>query len=242
MKGTHQNGKDCSGHGTHIASVTVGATLGVATKANIKSVRVLDCNNTSPWSIVIDGLNYAAENITQADHIPDIILMPLEGAYSEAINKILHNIISHNIPVIAAAGNNGNDACQTSPGGTDEVITVGGSTIGDDIFSDTNCGLCVDIFAPATMVMGGTHNCNTCSCKSTLSGTSIAAGLVTGVVALYLQKEPTLAPIKIKNKLTQTCIHGSLNFSALPVNLKPLTPNCLLYINASSKSFTYLKL
>ncbi|MEY4633612.1 MAG: hypothetical protein RLZ18_984, partial [Actinomycetota bacterium] len=34
---------DCDGHGTHVAGLAAGSTVGVATQATIVSVRVLDC-------------------------------------------------------------------------------------------------------------------------------------------------------------------------------------------------------
>ena len=35
---------DCDGHGTHVATTVAGSTVGVATRARIIAVRVLDCN------------------------------------------------------------------------------------------------------------------------------------------------------------------------------------------------------
>lgn len=35
--------QDCDGHGTHVASVAAGRTVGVAKEATVVAVRVLDC-------------------------------------------------------------------------------------------------------------------------------------------------------------------------------------------------------
>ncbi|XP_041379535.1 LOW QUALITY PROTEIN: proteinase R-like, partial [Gigantopelta aegis] len=76
--GTNQTGRDCRGHGTHVASLACGKNYGVAKKANCYSVRVLGCTGRAPWSIVIDGLNYVATNITNKNpHRPTIISMSL---------------------------------------------------------------------------------------------------------------------------------------------------------------------
>jgi len=45
-------GADCEGHGTHVASLAAGKTFGAAKKATIYSVRVLNCTNFGPWSIL----------------------------------------------------------------------------------------------------------------------------------------------------------------------------------------------
>lgn len=227
-------GKDCHGHGTHVASVAAGAMLGVANKATVYSVRVLSCNNRTPWSVVIDGLNYAGEQAVSRDpHHPSVILMPLEGPVSVAINRSLNAILNRNISVVGAAGNKRENACYSSPANTPGVITVASSNSQDGVFSYTNAGPCVDIFAPGVLVIGANYFCSACTCTSSQSGSSLSAALVVGVIALYLQQDPSLLPAEIKEKLVQSCIKNVLDFRDLPPNLATLTSNCLLYINSS---------
>ena len=40
----NQKGRDCQGHGTHVAGLAGGRTCGVAKKATLYSVRVLECH------------------------------------------------------------------------------------------------------------------------------------------------------------------------------------------------------
>ena len=47
--------EDCSGHGTHIASVAAGNVFGVAKTAKIVSVRVLDCHGVGNVSQTLAG-------------------------------------------------------------------------------------------------------------------------------------------------------------------------------------------
>ena len=231
--GTNQKGRDCDGHGTHVASLACGKLYGVAKKANCYSVRVLDCLNETPLSVIVDGLNFAATNITNINpHRPAIISMSLGGPYTPLVNNMSRNIINTGIPIVAAAGNDGDDACNYSPGSTPEVITVASSAQGDDMSSFTNGGSCVDIFAPGSTVIGADYSCSGCACTMTLSGTSMAAPLVSGTIALYLQEQPLLTPSQIKEKLTKDCLEDVLDYRYLSDSLQNTTINCLLYINS----------
>ena len=52
---------DCHGHGTHVAALAAGATLGVAREADIRSYGILGCNNAGFISDTVAGLNAIAE-------------------------------------------------------------------------------------------------------------------------------------------------------------------------------------
>ena len=83
--GTNQTGRDCDGHGTLVASLACGKHYG-AKKANCYSIRVMHCFGPTPWSIIIDGLNYAATNIINKNpRSPAVISMSLRGPYSGLI-------------------------------------------------------------------------------------------------------------------------------------------------------------
>ena len=243
IKGTSKKGRDCSGHGTHIASVTAGATSGVASKAKIYSVRVLDCDNKMPWSAVIDGLNHVGEKIASLKNkYPSaVVLMPLSGPVSLVLDHTMLKLLSQNIPIVAAVGNNGGNACHMSPSSTPGVITVSASTNLDKPLPNTNAGPCVDIFAPGDSVIGANYSCNECTCASIRTGTSISAALVAGVVSLYLQESPHLSPSEVRDKLLNTCTRNALNLNFLPYHFVGSTNNCLLYTSAISSGM-YLSL
>ena len=159
--------------------------------------------------------------------------MSLSGRTSILVNNVSSNIINMGIPIVGSAGNNyGGDACDRSPAGAPGVITVASSARGDDVSSFTNGGSCVDIFAPGSDVIAADHSCSRCACRKSLSGTSMAAPLVSGAIALYLQKQPLLTPSQIKEKLTKDCLEDVLDYRYLSYSLQNTTPNCLLYINS----------
>jgi len=49
------NASDCDGHGTHVASVAAGRTVGVAKEAKVVAVKVLDCDGIGTISTIIAG-------------------------------------------------------------------------------------------------------------------------------------------------------------------------------------------
>ena len=228
-----QKGRDCHGHGTHVASLACGKLYGVAKKANCYSVRVLNSWGRAPWSVVIDGLNSAATYITSKNpRRPAIISMSFRGPNSDSVNSVSSYIISKGIPIVAAAGNKKDDACNYSPSCVPEVITVAGSALKDHVYHHTSGGSCVDIFAPGFKVIGADYVCN--ECTKILSGTSMATALVSGAIALYLQDQPHLTPYQIKQKLNEDCLKNVLKFHGLKHWIRDTSPNCLLHINSKS--------
>ena len=226
---TNQTGLDCDGHGTHVASLAGGKTFGAAKKSNLYSVRVLDCYGWGQLSVIMDGLNHVAELVNGTDQ-PAIISMSLGGPYSEVIDELVTAIVKAGIPVVAAAGNDGYDACHYSPASNSLAITVGASSEGAGMYSFSNGGSCVDIIAPGVDVLGASWICDTCNISYT--GTSMAAPLVSGVAAIYLSLQPLLTPSELKQILLDESCKNTLNFSdwRLDCLLKFKTPNRLLHI------------
>lgn len=227
-----QQGRDCHGHGTHVSSLAVGNKSGTAPEAHAYSVRVLNCDNFGPWSVIIDGLNYAVRQI-KASRKPSVISMSLSGSRFQAMDDAIRNAHSMGVTIVVAAGNARVSSCNSSPAGSPYVITVGGTARGDILYSSTNGGTCVDIFAPGAGISAAAHTCNTCT--KTLSGTSMSTPLVSGVAAILLQRQPLLTPDQVKEKIINDSLKNVINFSRFPENLRNSSPNRLLHINGGQK-------
>ena len=226
--GSNEKGFDCSsdGHGTHVASLAAGRVYGVAKRARIFSVRVLECDGNVRSSIVISGINYAVQKANETGQ-PSVISMSLSTSYSESVNMATKNAILGGVPVVVSAGDDNDDACDYSPANVSQAITVGSSTIENQPSSFTNGGSCVDIFAPGTDIKGASSICTTC--YQYLNGTSMATPLVSGVVAIILEWRPKMTPSQVKDFILRHAVLDSLDFSTFDF---AETPNKLLHIPA----------
>jgi subtilisin family serine protease len=213
--GDGRNGQDCNGHGTHVAGTVGGSTYGVAKAALLRAVRVLDCEGSGSNSGVIAGINWVAQN-----HVaPAVANLSLGGSASQAVDEAVNNLAERGVFVAAAAGNEDQDACATSPARAANVTTVAASTRADARAGYSNHGACVDLYAPGSAItsawIGGSTN--------TISGTSMASPHVAGAAALYKAAYGDAAYGAIRRWLTSNATAGAVTGNV------GATPNRLLY-------------
>jgi len=187
---------DCAGHGTFVAGVIGGATYGAAKGVNLYPVRVFGCDATStPDSIIIAGINWVISN-----HVnPAVANMSLGGSPSSSLDTATNNLINSGVIVAVAAGNNTADACGFSPARVSAAITVGGTTIGDQMQAQSNFGGCVDVYAPGENITSDWYTSVTAT--SVQSGTSAASPYVAGFAALIKAGSPTATQAAISKQI-----------------------------------------
>ena len=230
-RGTHDyipmHGKDCNGHGTAVASLVGGKTFGKATKANLYSVRVLRCDTTAPWSVVLDGLNFVAEIIPKRGQNA-IVVLALSGSHTNGMNDAMNRLNSLGVIVVAAAGNDGINACGVSPASapTSNVIVVGSTDRYNKIAHFSNYGSCLDIFAPGEDILAANNDCDFCT--GMMNGTTLSAALTAGVVATYFSQLPHFTPVLMKERIIYQSLPGTIDFDFIPENFRSGTPNLLL--------------
>jgi serine protease len=195
---------DCNGHGTHVAGTIGGKTYGVAKKVKLFGVRVLDCEGSGQYSDVIAGVDWVTANHVK----PAVVNMSLGGPVSQALDDAIKNSIQAGITYVVAAGNENQDACNSSPAGVAQALTVGSTDSADKRSSFSNHGSCVNIMAPGSRILSATHTSN--SATETLSGTSMAAPHVAGVAALYLSSQPQASPQNVFETLRSNSVSNKI--------------------------------
>jgi subtilisin family serine protease len=196
------NGSDCAGHGTHVAGTVGGATYGVAPGVSLVSVRVMDCSGSGTMSGVIAGLDWIAANMRK----PAVVNLSLGGPATQAMDDACVRLMNAGALVVAAAGNENTDACNTSPARTPDILTVGASDQNDVRASFSNYGSCLDLFAPGVMITSAWYSSTTA--LAYMDGTSMATPAVAGAAALMLQHYPSIAARALRDSITNHSTKG----------------------------------
>ncbi|MEZ4729927.1 MAG: S8 family peptidase [Caldilineaceae bacterium] len=206
-----------------------GAYIGIAPKVNLINVQVADENGTMSASDVIFALQWILEH--RAEHKIRVVNLSLNSAIAEpyqtsAIGAACEILWFNGIVVVTSAGNNGS-ATLSPPANDPFVITVGAAddkgtvSLADDVvasfsaYGTTGAGIIKpDIVAPGRNIVSLLAPSSTFQYQHpnnivdenhfVMSGTSVAAPVVSGAIALLLQDEPHLTPDQVKYRLMAT--------------------------------------
>ncbi|MDA5281313.1 S8 family serine peptidase [Streptomyces sp. NPDC054904] len=195
---------DGNGHGTHVAGTVAGTAHGVAKKAKLVAVRVLDDNGSGTTEQVVAGIDWVTKNHSG----PSVANMSLGGGADEALDEAVRRAVAAGVAFSVAAGNESSDAGQGSPSRVTEALTVASSTIDDAQSSFSNFGSVVDLYAPGSDITSAWNDSDTGT--KTISGTSMAAPHVAGAAALYLSGHPSSTPAQTAAALTAAATAGAV--------------------------------
>jgi serine protease len=142
---------DENGHGTHVAGTIAEKTnngiglTGLAYRAKLMPVRVLDRNGSGRADEIARGIHYAVA------HRADVINMSFNfgcGKGVPGIDEELRRAYRHGAVTVASIGNLGSEACVAPPATGPRVIGVGGTTEGGCLGSYSLSGRGIDLVAP----------------------------------------------------------------------------------------------
>ncbi|GAB0139086.1 hypothetical protein EsDP_00007301 [Epichloe bromicola] len=185
-----QNANDDNGHGSHVAGTIAGTTFGVAKKARITAVKVLDAQGSGANSGILAGLQFVMDDVKERNLKGKAIMnMSLGGGFSEAMNTAIEKVVNSGVVCVVAAGNENQNAAKVSPASAPNAITVGAIDAKNDAKAAfSNFGPDVDIFAPGVDVLSVGIRSDT-DTKS-LSGTSMASPHIAGLTAYLMRLNP----------------------------------------------------
>ncbi|SMB99785.1 subtilisin [Thermanaeromonas toyohensis ToBE] len=191
---------DGNGHGTHVAGIIAAAynnlgVIGVAPRAEIYAVKILDRWGKGYISDIVTGLEWAVKNKV---HIANMSLGT--SSQSLALKKAVEVALKAGILLVASAGNGGKNGEVLYPARYPGVIAVTATTKQDTLADFSSRGPEVTVAAPGENILstypGGRYQ--------VMSGTSMAAPHVSGVLALILAANPSLKATEARRILEET--------------------------------------
>ncbi|CAG8472967.1 8648_t:CDS:1 [Funneliformis mosseae] len=220
------NEDDENGHGTHVASIAAGKTLGVARKANLIAIRVLDADGSGSNAGVIDGMTAVIDQHNKSQNKKSVVNMSLGGGFSDAVNTAVKALTDAGVHVVVAAGNENAESCTKSPASAKTAITVGATEAKSDAIANfSNFGKCNDIFAPGVDITGADFKND--NGKIVFSGTSQASPHVAGTVALVIAKDGNKSPAAMAKAIVALSTKGVVK------GLKQGSPDAFLRVPAA---------
>jgi subtilisin family serine protease len=181
------------GHGTHVAGVAAGSTVGVARSARILPYRVLDCSGVGDNLAIVRALSFYMKSDRTR---PAVINMSLGGGISKILDDAIQEVVDSGTPVMVAAGNSADDACEYSPSRAPGAMSVGATNRQDRRAYFSNFGPCVAIYAPGVDITSADLFGMPAELLM-MSGTSQASPLVAGLAAWVIQGQMEAARLAL---------------------------------------------
>ena len=220
---------DDNGHGTHCAGITAGTGapnyqhVGVAPRANLVGVKVLDGGGSGSFAAVMAGMQWTVEkrhefNIRAASMSLGALTGAIEWTSSEeeSVNRMANEMMRAGVTLFIAAGNSGGTATIGTPGSAEDVITVGSLDKDTSIAIYSSQGPTEEgRVKPNIAFVGSSVNApdaNTGDGYVALSGTSMATPGAAGVAVLMYQANPDLSPFDIRNIMQETSTYRECHY------------------------------
>lgn len=198
---------DDNGHGTHCSGIAAAASdngeggIGVGGRCSIMPVKILTFGSGTD-DIISEGIVWAADNGA------NVMSMSL-GIYrsSKPIEDALKYAMDKGVSISASAGNNNQEYDIHLPSTYPGVIEVASTDDKDQKSSFSNFGKKISVAAPGSAILStlptyqvGSKPLN----YGKLSGTSMAAPHVAGLIGLILSQKPGLKPAEVTKVLEST--------------------------------------
>lgn len=211
---------DDNGHGTCVAGIlagsgraSMGKYKGMAPGSRIAALKVLDRFGNGNKEDVLQAFRWILQN--RERYRIRIVNISVGTTYrtrndQDVLVQGVEKLWDEGLVVVAAAGNQGpKPGSVTAPGCSKKIITVGSSDMlsGKRAVSGRGptfeCVCKPDLVAPGRQIMACTPGAG--NLYSMKSGTSMSTPLVSGAIALALEKDSLLSNVEIKMMLRDSC-------------------------------------
>ena len=198
-----EESRDTHGHGTHVAGLIAGSTVGVAPAVELTNVIMLP-GGTGNLSDFISAIELIAGN-------PEISILNLSAGilgYRDGMRSAVAAVLRAGVLPVVAIGNEGRNTSR-SPGNYREVISVGAINKAEKVANFSGGGSMVvesqsypipDLVAPGEEVT----SCVMGSGYESWNGTSMATPIVSGLAALILERHPTISGPDLQGELLES--------------------------------------
>jgi serine protease len=168
-------------HGTHVAGIIGGYSVGVTTNVNLHSIDIIDCDYKTDILNLIDSIDWIIKN-HQKPAIINLSLIPDDLIIFSELDDVISKAIESGIIFIASAGNNGIDRCNVSPATVNQIRLVGSISENGSVSSFSNYGDCITVYTYGENIISTFPNMK----YGELSGTSQSTPRITGLVVEYI--------------------------------------------------------
>jgi subtilisin family serine protease len=244
------NPRICNAHGTAVAGAAAGATLGVASEAEIIDVKIINCDHMrGSVGAIVDAARWTVQDHRRHPGQPAIANWSFAVDTTRSVPEVDSALVmlrDAGILVVVAAGNFDIDACHVSPANAPRALVVGASALvrstdADHHWQDvraksTAWGPCVDLYAPGDSVLlpGFDREGPT---MTPWNGTSMAAGFVSGAASLIFERNPEASPDEVTMELLQEATPSVVDERVVSSAGGPATARSpLVYIGAAVRT------
>jgi hypothetical protein len=198
----------CNPHGTEVASVIVGKTVGVIRYGNraLHNIEIFDCSGNGFVSSIIRGMSetiaYANANLLKGRRTVLNVSGGSKGG-SSIVDAAATAVVKAGIPYFAAAGNYVSNACDTfSPARAAGVTAIGGTQPPGNVPAyftnfDSPSKQCIALYLPGevTVIRPNVNH------GSVAYGTSFSSPMGAALGGLELKKNPKATPAQVQQGL-----------------------------------------
>ena len=175
-------------------------------------MKVLGCSGSGSWSGGIKGVDYVTGHDSGTNK--KVANMSLGGGAVQSLDDAVRNSAAKGVFYALAAGNDGTDACNSSParagaGTNNGIMTVAATNSSDAETSWSNYGSCVDIWAPGASILSTKRGGGT----TTMSATSMASPHGAGGGELYLSSNASTTDMAMVEKAVREAATTTANKS-----------------------------